>query len=72
MTDDDMRIYTGQVVKAMALIVEHEKTNAEMTGVIKCPRCGGKLHYHSRNKDRSRRMGPWGKCETDGCLKWMA
>lgn len=37
-------------------------------GIIRCPACGGDLHYLAKT---SARGTIWGQCSTPNCLQWM-
>jgi hypothetical protein len=41
--------------------------NKDASGTIKCPQCGGVLHYTVAGFNGH----IWGKCETADCLSWM-
>lgn len=48
--------------------------NESWIGVEKCPACGGRLHLRLNVFDGIQGLNQkhlHGKCETDGCLRWM-
>lgn len=62
-SEDDIESSLELILKALTII--HDLKDDR--GKIKCPKCGGELHY-SRAKTNGH---VWGQCTTEGCLSWM-
>lgn len=68
MSEELMR-KTGLVVEALSQCLkdagDHPRPHQ---GIIRCPECGGDLHYLAKT---SARGTIWGRCSTPNCLTWM-
>jgi len=51
------------VIQALSVIATE---CIDSVGKIKCPKCGGDLHYQIHKNGHV-----WGKCKTDNFLSWM-
>ncbi len=66
---DRLKESAGFVVEALAQCLKDvgDKPRPHR-GVIRCPKCGGDLHYLAKT---SAKGTIWGTCSSDGCLSWM-
>ena len=55
------RVYKTNILK------NKEIPGKDITGVIKCPRCGSRLAYHVSSYNGH----TMGACETKDCINWM-
>ena len=59
----------GHVLEAMAQCLKDAADKPRPhRGVIRCPKCGGDLHYLAKTTARGT---IWGTCATKDCLSWM-
>jgi len=67
-----LREYVAKVGNARHAIMEHIKAQGllkrDCSGVIRCPVCGGKLHY---GRAGSYNGHVHAECETAGCVSWL-
>lgn len=63
--------HLAQTVAAIARVCKAVEVRGKErhAGTVECPRCHGTLEYIYKGKGS---MGPWGKCRTPDCLRWMA
>jgi len=64
MDSDDLEALI--VNEAVKLCKKYAGNKRNVFGTVKCPKCGGNLHYFIAGNGHVR-----GKCDTPGCLSWM-
>lgn len=58
----------NKVLEAVSLISDQKQKDGKLKGTIKCPECGGELHYSIASSNGH----IWGACENKECLKWIS
>lgn len=53
---------TARLIKAVAAVPANGNS-----GVVECPNCGARLHWHRNSNGHV-----WGRCETEGCAAWIS
>jgi hypothetical protein len=65
MTDEELDDYFADVSVALDFIEEDSKAQMNVSGSIRCPRCGGRLTYSIADNGHIT-----GSCENVDCLRW--
>lgn len=69
MTDvpDEVQKNVQYMHKAVVAIMNKTDGKRGISGTIECPKCQGTLNFSIAPNGH-----PHGKCQTEGCLQWLA